>query len=46
MVMSYNVAEYVVGLHFMAYKIVKIADLSQTIFVWSTNVTNHTHTHT
>ena len=45
MVKSYSVAEYVVGWLFVVYNTVeKMVDLSQTVFVWSTNMT-YTHTH-
>ena len=46
--MSYNVAEYVFGCLFGDLLVGEgLTDLSQTVFVWSTNVTyTHTHTHT
>ena len=48
--MSCNVAEYVVGwLYFVAYKLVKMVDLSQVVLYWSANYAYKcmdTHTHT
>ena len=43
--MIYNVAEYAIGWLFVIYKIVKMADLFQTVFRWSTEADGHTRTH-
>ena len=44
-VISYNVVEYVVGLLFVAYKILLKVHLSQSIFHWSTSeACTRTHT--